>query len=257
MSQSVAAEANAKRALALLDLTNLNDDCDEAAIDALCAAATPPHGNVAAVCVWPRFVSRAKARLEGSGVRVATVANFPTGEGGADLVATETTASFADGADEVDVVIPWNRLRHGDPDAVVAVLAAAKGATPDGRGLKAILETGALEELSVIERAAALAVEAGVDFLKTSTGKHPSGGASLEAAEILLSVIRGADRRVGFKASGGVRTTADAAAYLSVADRIMGADWARPETFRFGASGLLADLLAALDGAAPAAGGGY
>ncbi len=237
----------ARRALALLDLTNLNDDCAAEDVDRLCDAARTPRGPVAAVCVWPRFVKQAKARLEGSGVLVATVANFPEGAPDAVAAASATAAGFADGADEVDVVIPWRRLADGDAASVSALLAACREATPSGRGLKAILETAALGAPDLVRDAARRAIAAGVDFIKTSTGKHPAGGASLDAAEIMLDEIAKAGGGVGFKASGGVKTTAGAAAYLAVADRLLGPDWARPGTFRFGASGLLKDLLAAID----------
>ena len=116
--------------------------------------------------------------------------------------------------------------------------------------MKVILETGRLRSPENIAAASRDAIAAGADFIKTSTGKTEVS-ATLEAAEIMLAAIARSGRRVGFKAAGGIRTTAQAGAYLALADRIMGPDWAAPESFRFGASGLLDDLLAKLGAANP------
>lgn len=248
--------AIAKRAIASLDLTNLNDDCDEAAIDLLTARAKTEFGPVAAVCVWPRFVAQSARRLAGSGVKIATVVNFPTGEDPAGEVMDLTKAAVADGADEIDMVIPYRGLLEGREEAVLTRIKRVKtaaGAAP----VKAILETGVLEEVEIIRRAADLAIEAGADFIKTSTGKAPVN-ATLPAARAMLEAIRDAEAPVGFKAAGGVKTTAQAGHYLELADDIMGEGWATPATFRFGASGVLDDLLATAKGApAPAAKSGY
>ncbi|PZQ47760.1 MAG: deoxyribose-phosphate aldolase [Rhodovulum sulfidophilum] len=246
----------AARALACLDLTNLADDCDAAAVGALCARARTPRGPVAAVCVWPAFVTQARTALEGSGVRVATVVNFPSGEEPIATVIAATSKALADGAEEIDLVVPWRALAAGEPDAVrdrVRAVKAVCGAAP----LKAILETGELSEPALIRAAGVEALDGGADFLKTSTGKVPVN-ATPEAAGILLGLIRERGGAAGFKASGGVRTTAEAAVYLDLCDRMLGPDWATPARFRFGASGLLDALLATLEGAeAPAAGTGY
>ncbi len=246
----------ALRALVCLDLTNLDEDCTAADVDALCARAQTRHGSVAAVCVWPRFVPQAKAALARTGIRVATVVNFPTGTATPEAAAGEAGAALAAGADEIDMVVPWQALKAGDTDAVrdaVRAVKAASGAAP----VKAILETGALNDAALIGLAAERALDGGADFLKTSTGKA-AAGATPEAAEILLAAIARHGGTAGFKVSGGVRSLADAAAYLAIADRIMGAGWAGPRHFRIGASGLLDALLAALgDGAAAEDGDGY
>ena len=249
--------AVAARALACLDLTNLEDGCDKAAIDALCARAVTPHGPVAAVCVWPAFVAQAKAALAASPVRVATVVNFPAGTGSAAAVAAETRDALADGADEIDLVVPWRALSQGRPEAVTAMVAAIRAAA-GAATLKTILETGALADPALIRAAAEAALAGGADFLKTSTGKVEVN-ATPEAARILLEAIRASGRDVGLKPAGGVRTTADAGVYLGLCDAVMGAGWATPAHFRIGASGVLAALLATLDGAAeaPAGQGGY
>ena len=235
----------AARALGLLDLTNLADDCDSAAIAKLCAKAVTPHGNVAAICIWPRFVAEAKQRLAGKGITLATVANFPAGGDDAGAAADEASRAWADGADEVDVVIPYRRLMTGDERSVQELVAAAVARRPPGKRLKTILETGELQTPELIAKAARIAIAAGADFIKTSTGKTKVS-ATPEVARIMLEAIRDARRPVGFKPSGGIRTLEDAAVYLDLAGEIMGARWVSPATFRFGASGLLDDLLARL-----------
>ncbi|HRO12114.1 deoxyribose-phosphate aldolase [Amaricoccus sp.] len=242
----------ARRALAALDLTNLDDACDAAATTDLCRRAATLHGPVAAVCLWPRFVAQARRALEGTGIRIATVVNFPSGEEPLEQVRADTRRALDAGADEIDLVIPWRRLAAGHPatDTVAEIKAICGPAT-----LKAILETGELRDPALVRRAADQALAGGADFLKTSTGKVPVN-ATPEAAEILLQAILDSGRDAGLKAAGGVRTTADAATYLALCDRMMGEGWATPRHFRIGASGVLAALLATLDGAhAPAARG--
>lgn len=240
MNSSVAA-----RVIGLIDLTNLSDDCSENDVVELCSRAHGPHGNVAAVCVWPRFVSRAVRELTATDVRVATVVNFPHGRDSVDQVVDSAKRCVADGADEIDLVIPYEKFRDSSDDegdrAVVHMVAKVKESLPENRLLKVILETGELRDRDLVDRAARLAVASGADFIKTSTGKTPVS-ATPEAVETMLSVLRESpriDRRVGIKPSGGIRTVDEAARYLAMADRIMGPDWATPETFRFGASGLL------------------
>ncbi len=240
----------ARRALVCLDLTNLDADCDAAAIDDLCKRAQSPEGFVAAVCIWPAFVAQAKDALKGTGIKVATVVNFPAGTAAPAEVVAETEAAIADGADEIDLVVPWSALKAGDDDAIPAMLAAVRAACGDTT-LKAILETGELADPVLIARAAEQALAGGADFLKTSTGKV-AVNATPEAAEILMETIRRTGSAAGFKAAGGVRSLADAALYLGLADRIMGAGWAGPKHFRFGASGLLAALLGTLGAAGSA-----
>ena len=237
----------ARRALGLVDLTNLDDDATATDIEELCSRANGPDGSVAAVCVWPRLVTVARRGLEASAVRVATVTNFPSGsEPLADVVA-QTRAALGDGADEIDVVLPYRSFAGGDTAAARELLERVRAEVPrDGDHiLKVILETGELGDLELIDAAARLAIASGADFIKTSTGKTPVS-ASLAATEVMLAVIRDTDRRVGLKPSGGIRTVADARAYLGQADAMMGPGWVSSKTFRFGASGLLTALLAAL-----------
>lgn len=253
----------AARALALLDLTELSDTADAAGLAALCAKAVSTPGPVAAICIWPRFVAQARAILGNSPVRIATVVNFPDGGTDVDAVVAETKAALAAGADEIDLVLPWRAYlstHHQEPAGTLiahSVMLWAMREACEGKTLKVILETGEYPDLDAIRGASELAIAAGADFIKTSTGKT-AHSASPRAVRTMLEVIAKADRPVGLKPSGGIRTLADAAAYLALADEIMGPDWARPETFRFGASGLhqvLADVIAG--GAAGQASGPY
>lgn len=248
MTDLLAEQAAARLALRCLDLTNLNDDCDEEAIRALAARAVTPHGSVAALCVWPRFARLAR-ELAAPDVKIATVVVFPTGEATDEEAMEETRHAVFEGADEIDMVIPYRELMEGRDSVVRSRIERVKRAAGDAP-VKAILETGVLESAELMRRAADVAIDGGADFLKTSTGKVPVN-ATLGAAEILLSAIADSGRSIGFKAAGGIRTTSEAWAYLDIADRIMGEGWASPQTFRFGASGLLDALLATLQGAAP------
>lgn len=241
--------AIARRALPLVDLTDLGDSTPSG-IDDLCARAVGPHGATAAVCVWPSFVAQAHRLLAGSGVRVATVVNFP--EGGTDLVSSvgQTIEVLEAGADEVDLVLPYRAYLAGDRHVAAEMVAAVRSeidlAGP-GRLLKVILETGEYPGQPEIADAARLVIDQGADFVKTSTGKRPVS-ATPEAVATILQVIRTCGRAVGVKPAGGIRTVADAAVYLGLADTIMGPEWVSPATFRFGASGLLDALEAAIEG---------
>lgn len=230
----------ARRALPLLDLTSLSGRETPDDIERLCRRATV-HG-VAAVCVCPAYLGEAKPLLAGSAVRLAAVANFPHGSDDLLAIADEVAAAFAAGADEIDVVAPIQAILDGDLGIVGELVEACRDAVGEGTTLKLILETGVLREPELIAGTARAAVMAGVDFLKTSTGKTEVG-ATLEAAAALLAVCAEAQGRVGFKAAGGIRTVVDAAPYLHLADLVLGEGWAMPRTFRFGASGLLDDLL--------------
>jgi deoxyribose-phosphate aldolase len=235
----------ALRALAALDLTSLNDGDDAAAVEKLCRRATTLYGNVAAVCVWPRFVGVAKASLAGKPIKIACVANFPSGsEARADVLATVEAALHA-GADEIDLVFPYREWLRGETVKAETMVATVKQACGNKK-LKLILESGAFPDMARLAAACKVGRDAGADMLKTSTGKIPTG-ATPEAARVLLAAGG------GFKASGGVRTLADAKIYLSLADEIRGPGWATPDNFRIGASGLLDVLLAILDGRTAAA----
>ncbi|WP_293800800.1 deoxyribose-phosphate aldolase [uncultured Bosea sp.] len=247
----------ARRALALLDLTDLADDATEAGTRDLCHRAVSGPVPVAAVCLWPRFVAAARAELGDGPVRIATVVNFPDGDTPIAPAMRETEEALAAGADEIDLVLPWRAVLAGHTTSAAAMVRNVKMLC-DERRLKVILETGEYPNLDKIRTTAELAIEAGADFIKTSTGKT-ANSASIPAARVMLNVIAEAGRPVGLKPSGGIRTLADATRYLDLADAIMGEDWVTPTTFRFGASGLYAALVDAIAGAAPDAAprGGY
>jgi deoxyribose-phosphate aldolase len=243
-------ESTARLALACLDLTSLNDADTEADIATLCARAQSPFGPVAAVCVWPRFAAPARRSLP-AGIAVAAVANFPDGSADIGRAVRDTREIVDAGAQEVDVVLPFARLQQGDERAVCALLDAVRAACP-GLLLKVILETGELATDALIGRASQIALAAGADFLKTSTGKTQVS-ATLPAARAMLGMIAADPRAahtVGFKASGGIRSVADAGIYLGLTAQLLGADALNPRRFRIGASSLLNDIEAVLAGRA-------
>ncbi len=238
----------ARRLLGLIDLTSLNPTDTEASVAALAASASTSAGRVAALCIWARFISVARSRLSGTGVPIAVVANFPGGSSDVSAAAAETAAAVADGADEVDVVFPYRAMLAGDDATGLALVRACRAACGAKALLKVILETGQLGSAERIRHAAELAVEGGAQFLKTSTGKTQPG-ATPQAADAMLDVIASAKARgvaVGFKASGGVSTIADARTYLELYEKRFGAGSATPATFRIGASSLMKPVLAAL-----------
>ncbi len=255
--------AAARRALTLLDLTDLSDKASEAGVLQLCekargigtrashassstapAIAVPP---VAAVCIWPQYVKIARRALAGTGVKVATVANFPAGGTHVGRITGDIAEALDDGADEIDLVLPWKAFLAGDEQIARDMLAEAR-ATCEGVTLKVILETGQYPDQERVAAAAWLAIAEGADFLKTSTGKTPVS-ATPEAAATLLAAIGQAARPVGLKVSGGIRSLADAEGYMEMAARSMGPDWLTPAHFRIGASSLHAALVEALGGA--------
>lgn len=244
-------KAAARTALACLDLTSLNDGDTAADIDALCRRARTAHGDVAAVCVWPRFVAQARAALPAS-IKVAAVANFP--DGALDLARAlgdvQTIAQA--GGDEVDVVLPYRALLAGDSSEVSEFLSEVRFASRP-LTLKVIIESGELHTPERIAQATRLALAAGADFVKTSTGKTKTGATPAAAAVMLKEIAASGLSNAGFKASGGVRSVADAAGYIAQAQAALGADALNPQRLRFGASGLLTDIEAVLSGAESAA----
>ena len=236
----------AKRTLSLLDLTSLNDNDTEADIKMLCEKAISEHGNVAAVCVWPRFVKLATEQLKDTPVKVAAVANFP--EGCINIQTTVETCKeiINTGGDEIDVVFPYNAFLMGDKTIGALLVSACKKACGNKARLKVILETGELKTAELIQEASEIALNNGADFIKTSTGKVAIS-ATPEAAKTMLQTLKDSNSKAGFKAAGGIKDIETAAEYLALADKIMGDNWVTPETFRFGASGILNNLLAVLN----------
>lgn len=248
--QALTDQSLARRALALLDLTELGDTAGMPEMEALCAKALSPIGPPAAVCVWPRHVAVARQQLEGTGIRIATVVNFPHGTSSVDEVLEETRASLDEGADEIDLVLPYDCFLRGDDEFACRMAMCVHGLVGPARTFKVILETGAMPHLDAVMTVSRLAIDCSADFIKTSTGKS-AVSATPEAARAMLDAIRASGRPVGLKVSGGIRTLADAKTYLDLADETMGPGWATPATFRFGASGLHAAIAATLSGIAP------
>lgn len=261
--------------MACLDLTDLNSGSNEGAIDALCAKArgTVDLPPVAAVCVWPRLVAHARQQLPWH-IGVAAVVNFPSGEQSLSEVLAEVDQIAESGGQEVDCVLPYQALcgvtapTNADAPALTAAsqLLQAVRRTSPGLLLKVILETGELPNAERVAQLSQLALDAGADFIKTSTGKTPHG-ASLPAATAMLRVLQargqalrpGASAVLGFKPSGGLRTLADVWPYAMAVQQALGPYAVNPRRFRVGASSLWDDLAAVLQGQAPvpAGAGGY
>ncbi len=238
-------------ALRCLDLTSLNDDDTPERIEALCRDAASPGPAlppVAAVCVYPAFVAQSRSLLAGTGVRVACATGaFPSGRLSTLERLAEIAAALEAGAEEIDTVLDHRAVVEGRMTEVLEQLVASREACGEAT-MKVIVETGAMPSLAHVRSAAALALDAGADFLKTSTGKgHP--GATPEAVLAMVEAVRDAGTATGIKVSGGVRTVQDAVGFLDLVTRHLGPDWGTPERFRIGASSLLGALVEALNAA--------
>jgi len=241
-----------KMALSMVDLTTLEGMDTEGKVKQLCRKAMKPHAalpdlpKVAAVCVYPSMVSVAKEQLKGSGIHVASVATaFPSGMTTLDDKLEETRRAVEDGADEVDMVISRGRFLKGDFNYVFDEISAVKDACGEAH-LKVILETGELQTYENVRKASDLAMHAGADFIKTSTGKIQPA-ATQPVTLVMLEAIRDyyyeTDRMVGMKPAGGIRKAKQAIQYLILVKETLGARWLTPDYFRFGASSLTNDLL--------------
>ena len=236
-------------AIRCIDLTTLEGRDTPGRIRSLCAkAAAPAPGapRVAAVCVYPNMVGVAKSALTGTGVLVASVATaFPSGMSTPEVKLRDAESALQAGADEIDMVIDRGAFLRGDVGLVFDEIAAVKQLCGPVH-LKAILETGELGSYEATRRAANIALEAGADVIKTSTGKIGTS-ATLPTALVMAHALRDFQRRTGtrrgLKIAGGVRNTKAALAYLALIDEILGGDWLDPTLFRIGASALLDDLL--------------
>ena len=241
-------QKTAKEAIGLMDLTTLNDDDTEQKVIDLCHQAKSMAGDTAAVCIYPQFIAIARKTLHAqdrNNIQIATVTNFPHGNADLKRAVFETENAIALGADEVDVVFPYKALIEGDETIGYELVKACKAACGNIL-LKVIIESGELKTPELISRASEISIYAGADFIKTSTGKV-AVNATLEAARIMLQVIKDKNPKVGFKAAGGVKDAKTAKAYLDLAREILGEDWVSAQHFRFGASSLLNNLLAELD----------
>ena len=239
-------------AIRMMDLTTLEGKDTAGKVRAMCAKAIHPQPgdpsipSVAAVCVYPALIADAKEALKGSGVKVASVATgFPSGQTFRDIKVAEVKAAVAAGADEIDMVIDRGAFLSGDYATVFDEVVEIKDACGDAH-LKVILETGELGTFDQVRRASILAMAAGADFIKTSTGKVQPA-ATLPVTLVMLEAIRDFEkatgRWVGMKPAGGIKTAKDAIQYLVVLYETLGPRWMTPDRFRFGASTLLNDVL--------------
>jgi deoxyribose-phosphate aldolase len=239
-------------AVRMIDLTTLEGADTPGKVRALCAKALRPDPSdptaprVAALCVYPSMVPVAAPLLAGSGVHLASVATaFPSGQAPLEVKLEDTRAAVAAGADEIDMVINRGAFLAGRYREVFDEIVAVKQACGPAH-LKVILETGELATYDNVRRASWLAMLAGGDFIKTSTGKvHPA--ATPAVTLVMLEAVRdfreATGRQVGVKPAGGIRTSKDAIKYLVLVNETAGDDWLDPDWFRFGASSLLNDLL--------------
>jgi deoxyribose-phosphate aldolase len=241
-----------KLAMSMIDLTTLEGADTPGKVRQMCYKAAHPHDDlpgvprVAAVCVYPTLVAVAKAALAGTGIKVAAVATgFPSGQYALDDRLRDTRYAVEEGADEIDMVISRGKFLAGEYVYVFDEIAACKQAC--GRAhLKVILETGELGPLDQVRRASDLAMHAGADFIKTSTGKVQPA-ATLPVTLVMLEAIRdfyyATGRKIGMKPAGGIATARTAIQYLVVLRETLGEDWLTPDLFRLGASRLANDIL--------------
>jgi deoxyribose-phosphate aldolase len=237
-----------------MDLTSLEGTEDEAAARALCERALRPAPerprlpSVAAVCVYPALIAECKRALSGSEVRVASVAAFPSGRAALAVKLGEAREAVDLGADEIDLVIDYRAILSGEAQRAAEEVAEIKRAIGTIR-LKVILETGQLPDYAAVRRASDLALGAGADFLKTSTGKTQPGatpGATLVMLDAIAAHYASTGRRVGIKPAGGIRAARQALGYAQMVEATLGKDWLVPELFRLGASALLGDVVSEL-----------
>jgi deoxyribose-phosphate aldolase len=239
-------------AIRMVDLTTLEGADTPGKVRALCAKARRPDPgdpscpSVAAVCLYPSLIAEAAVQLKGSGVHLASVATaFPSGQAPLAVKLADTEAAVGDGADEIDMVINRGAFLSGRYLEVYEEIVAVKAAC-GGAHLKVILETGELVTYDNVRRASWLALLAGADFVKTSTGKVQPA-ATPPVTRVLLEAVRdfraATGRLAGVKAAGGIRTAKDAVKYLVLVNETVGDEWLTPDLFRFGASTLLNDLL--------------
>jgi len=239
-------------ALSMIDLTTLEGKDSPGKVKQLCYKAAHLHDkfpglpSVAAICVYPTMVAVAKNELKGTGIRTASVATgFPSGMTSQNVKLNEVRKVVSDGADEVDMVISRGHFLKGDYQYVYDEIAAVKEACGNTE-LKVILETGELQTLDKVRRASDIAMEAGADFIKTSTGKVKPA-ATPPVVLVMLEAIRDyyyrTGRKVGMKPAGGISTAKQAIQYLVMLRETLGKSWLTPDLYRIGASSLANDVL--------------
>jgi deoxyribose-phosphate aldolase len=250
--KTTAKQQGIRLAVSMLDLTTLEGADTAGKVRQLCAKAVcpaptmPEIPSVAAICVYPSMVGIAREALAGTGVATASVATgFPAGQVSLEAKLRDTEDAVAAGADEIDMVISREAFLSGDDMRVMSEVARIKEACGDAH-LKVILETAELGSYDHVRHASMLAMDAGADFIKTSTGKASAGatpGVCLVMLEAIRDHVERSGRIVGFKAAGGVSTSKAALHRLVIVKETLGDDWLTPDRFRIGASSVLNDLL--------------
>jgi len=241
-----------KLVLNMIDLTTLEGKDTEGKVKQMCYKAMHLHDayaglpTVAAVCVYPSMVKTAKKAVEGSGIKVASVATaFPSGQAAREVKLRDTKYAVSQGADEIDMVISRGKFHEGEYNFVFDEIAAVKEACGDAR-LKVILETGELGTFDKVRRASDIAMYAGADFIKTSTGKIQPA-ATMPVTLVMLEAIRDfyydTGKMIGMKPAGGISKSKLALHYLVMLKETLGDAWMNNEWFRFGASSLANDVL--------------
>lgn len=250
--KNAAKEDGLKMVLSMIDLTTLEGQDTPGKVKQMCYKAKHPHGTmtsiptVAAVCVYPTMVAIAKKELQGTSINVAAVATaFPSGHSPMSVKIEDTKFAVDEGADEIDMVISRGRFLAGEYNFVYDEIAAIKEACGKAH-LKVILETGELNTLDNVRRASDIAMYAGADFIKTSTGKI-APAATMPVTLVMLEAIRDyffkTGIMIGMKPAGGISKSKLALHYLVMVKEVLGSAWLTPEWFRFGASSLANDVL--------------
>jgi deoxyribose-phosphate aldolase len=241
-----------KLAISMIDLTTLEGKDTAGKVRQLCYKAMHPHDSlksvpkVAAICVYPAYVSIAKKALDGSGIKVASVATaFPSGQSSIKVKLSDTKFAVNQGADEIDMVISRGQFLAGNYQYVFDEIALVKEACGAAH-LKVILETGELDTLDNVRKASEIAMHAGADFIKTSTGKVQPA-ATMQVTYVMLDAIKDyylkTGKMIGMKPAGGISTSKMALQYLVMLNEVLGEKWMSKNYFRFGASSLLNDIL--------------
>ncbi|MFA6334056.1 MAG: deoxyribose-phosphate aldolase [Bacteroidales bacterium] len=243
--------------IGLIDLTTLNSTDTPSKVESMIDKVNqfqihyPKYPSVAAVCVYPNFAKVVKNKLNNAGVKIAVVAGaFPSSQSFSEIKVAECKTAVEQGANEVDIVLALNHFLDEDYKAAFEEIQQIKNSIGKAH-LKVILETGALKTPKLIANASNLAIEAGADFIKTSTGKMEPA-ATPEAAYVMCRCIKEhyqkTGKKIGFKAAGGISTPEDAILYYAIVETILGKEWLSSGLFRFGASRLANNLLTKLEG---------
>lgn len=241
-----------------IDLTTLSCNDSVASVTEFARKAAefyqkyPAVPNVASICIYPSFVETVGLAVDGTPMRITSVAGgFPAAQTFLEVKALEVAMAIENGADEVDIVLNVGRMLTGEYDEAANEVEVIRSEMDRDVVLKVIIESGALKTPELIRKASLLSMFAGADFIKTSTGKIDVA-ATPEAAVVMCHAIRDyherTGRRVGFKAAGGVRSAEDAALYYTIVERILGREWLTADLFRIGASSAANNLLSAIEG---------